>query len=141
MLSCLVTYSRKSTWTFLHCIKQITSIIIPIANSYANFINPFMDLRKTHNNGTPKYLYLFLNTYSLNPKKKNDYSLFFKGRDIIFIYILVNIDDIIIIGLNHQFINSLKQSLHVEFQLKDLGDLKYFLSLEVGQSSDRITLI
>ena len=48
-------------------------------------------------------------------------------------YSFVNIvDDILITGNNVKDILALKQFLYSHFQIKDLGDLKYFLGIEVS---------
>jgi len=50
------------------------------------------------------------------------------------------VDDIIITGPNVAIISSLKEFLHNQFKLKDLGRLKYFLGLEIARSSKGISL-
>lgn len=50
------------------------------------------------------------------------------------------IDDIIITGLDHGVIISLKSFLHSQLKLKDLGKLKYFFGLEITRSHKRIYL-
>lgn len=52
--------------------------------------------------------------------------------------LLVYVDDIIITGQSSQGIQLLKQRLHQEFKLKDLGSLGYFLGLEVAKSQHGI---
>lgn len=53
---------------------------------------------------------------------------------------LVYVDDLLITGSNDQFINAAKEALHQEFKLKDLGQLKYFLRIEVLRSSEGVIL-
>ena len=73
-------------------------------------------------------------------QSKSDYSLFTKGSGSSFIALLVYVDDIIIAGPSSQIINSLKNFLHSQFKLKDLGCLKYFLGLEIAKSVKGIVL-
>ena len=47
------------------------------------------------------------------------------------IYFIVYVDDIVIIGGDQDGVQKLKQHLFSHFQTKDLGKLKYFLSIEV----------
>lgn len=54
--------------------------------------------------------------------------------------LLVYVDDIVITGCDHQAIESLKTFLHTQFKLKDLGQLKYFLGLEITRSHKSIFL-
>ena len=49
-------------------------------------------------------------------------------------------DDILLASNDPQSIKALKDSLHNEFKLKDLGNLKFFLGLEVARSSKGISL-
>ena len=48
--------------------------------------------------------------------------------------LIVYIDDIIIIGDDYDEMEQLKEFLSEEFELKDLGTLKYFLGMEVARS-------
>ncbi|XP_068662971.1 uncharacterized mitochondrial protein AtMg00810-like [Aristolochia californica] len=47
------------------------------------------------------------------------------------VILLVYVDDIIITGSDSGLINKLQQVLHATFHMKDLGQLTYFLGLEV----------
>ena len=51
------------------------------------------------------------------------------------IYLVIYVDDIVIIGSDYDGIQKLKQHLFTHFQTKDLGKLKYFLGIEIAQSS------
>ena len=54
--------------------------------------------------------------------------------------LLVYIDDILIASNNITVVHTLRDSLHAEFKLKDLGNLKYFLGLEIDRSTKGISL-
>ncbi|RVW63210.1 Retrovirus-related Pol polyprotein from transposon RE1 [Vitis vinifera] len=56
------------------------------------------------------------------------------------IYLVVYVDDIVITGSDQNDIQKLKQHLFTHFQTKDLGKLKYFLGIEIAQSSSGVVL-
>ena len=56
------------------------------------------------------------------------------------IYLVVYVDDIVITGSDQDDIQKLKQHLFTHFQTKDLGKLKYFLGIEIAQSSSGVVL-
>ena len=70
----------------------------------------------------------------------SDNSLFVKINGNSFIALLVYIDDIVIAGNNKENVDELKKFPNGRFKLKDLGNLKYFLGLEVGRSSKGISV-
>jgi hypothetical protein len=67
-------------------------------------------------------------------------SLFYycKGKQTIFI--LVYVDDIIVTSSSQDVVHALLQDLKKEFALKDLGDLHYFLGIEVQRSKDGLLM-
>lgn len=85
----------------------------------------FESLRKT----------LLYNGYS---RSKSDNSLFFKreGVKLILIMVLIYVDDIIVTGNAEDEIDKLKLILGHQFAMKDLGELKCFLGIEVERSSN-----
>ncbi|RVW73804.1 Retrovirus-related Pol polyprotein from transposon RE1 [Vitis vinifera] len=56
------------------------------------------------------------------------------------IYLVVYVDDIVITGSDQNGIQKLKQHLFTHFQTKDLRKLKYFLGIEIAQSSSNVVL-
>ena len=54
--------------------------------------------------------------------------------------IIVYVDDIILTGDHEEEIDSLKVSLTKEFEIKDLGNLKYFLGMEIARSKKGIAV-
>ena len=73
-------------------------------------------------------------------KNKSDHSVFYKNSRFGIILLVVYVDDIIITGSDSKGIISFKSFLHSQFHTKDLGMLKYFLSVEVMRSKRGITL-
>lgn len=68
-----------------------------------------------------------------------DYTQFFwrnaKGRIAI---LIVYVDDIILTRDDIEEMNRLKKNLTKEFEIKDLGSLKYFWGMEIARSKERI---
>jgi hypothetical protein len=48
-------------------------------------------------------------------------------------FMLIYVDDIIIVSSSNDAVTALLQDLQKEFALKDLGSLHYFLGIEVNQ--------
>jgi histone deacetylase 1/2 len=74
------------------------------------------------------------------PSKANT-SLFYynKGGYTLFVF-FVYIDDIIVASSSQAAIDALLRDLQLEFALKDLGDLHYFLGIEVKRTQDGLVL-
>ncbi|XP_068474622.1 uncharacterized protein [Phaseolus vulgaris] len=69
-----------------------------------------------------------------------DHSLFIKDTGSIFTSLIVYVDDIVLTGNCASEITKIKATLHSHFHIKDLGQLKYLLGIEVAHSSQGISL-
>ncbi|CAN0873749.1 Retrovirus-related Pol polyprotein from transposon TNT 1-94 [Linum grandiflorum] len=73
-------------------------------------------------------------------QSRNDPSLFTKQSSRGITILLIYVDDMILTGDDSQGIAEVKGLLRSHFKLKELGDLSYFLGLEVSRSSQGILL-
>jgi hypothetical protein len=71
---------------------------------------------------------------------KADTSLFFYNKGDVTMFVLVYVDGIIVASSTEKATAALLQDLKAEFALKDLGELHYFLGIEVNKVHDGITL-
>jgi histone deacetylase 1/2 len=71
---------------------------------------------------------------------KADTSLFYYNKGKHTLFILVYVDDIIVASSSQEATNALLKDLEKEFALKDLGDLHFFLRIEVKRSFDGLLL-
>ncbi|GJW93100.1 uncharacterized mitochondrial protein-like protein [Tanacetum coccineum] len=74
-----------------------------------------------------------------NPEDHAYYSLFIFKKDACFVAALIYVDDVIMVG------NDVKKIQHTEeldkrYSIKDLGAIKYFLSIEVARNSKGLVL-
>ncbi|KAK3038414.1 hypothetical protein RJ639_030580 [Escallonia herrerae] len=73
-------------------------------------------------------------------KSKCDHSVFYRKSAAGVILLVVYVDDIVITGDDCTGSTSLKKFLQTKFHSKDLGQLKYFLGIEVSRSKKGIFL-
>ena len=73
-------------------------------------------------------------------QSKANYFLFTRQTNPSFLIILVYVDDVLVASDNKDEIARFKLLLDQKFKLKDLGDLKYFLRLEIARSNQGIAL-
>jgi histone deacetylase 1/2 len=71
---------------------------------------------------------------------KSDTSLFIYHKLDVTIYLLIYVDDIIVVSSSDVAREALLQDLSKEFNLKNLGDLHFFLGIEVQKVNDRHVL-
>jgi hypothetical protein len=69
-----------------------------------------------------------------------DTSLFIYHRGQVHIFLLIYVNDIIIVNSSNQAINALLNDLRADFALKYLGQLSYFLGIDAQQCHDGIEL-
>ena len=72
-------------------------------------------------------------------KSKADPNLYSKIEDGMQVILLLYVGDLFLTG-DEELIADSKRKLAVEFEMKDLGPMHYFLGLEVWQNSDEIIL-
>jgi histone deacetylase 1/2 len=71
---------------------------------------------------------------------KDDTSLFYFNKGLVTVFVLVYVDDIIVVSSTPEATTDLLSELKKEFALKDLGELHYFLGMEVTKVCDGIIL-
>nr|GEY64037.1 putative RNA-directed DNA polymerase [Tanacetum cinerariifolium] len=71
-------------------------------------------------------------------QSNSDHTLFLKHRQGLVTCLIIYVDDMIITGNDEPEIKKLKEGLFTEFEMKDLGRLKYFLGIEVLRSQQGI---
>lgn len=62
-----------------------------------------------------------------------------RGRDLV--YVFVYVDDIIVTGNRSTLVTDVLSSLSAHFSIKDLGDINYFLGIEVTRTSNGLHLM
>ncbi|KAM2593818.1 hypothetical protein TB1_042916 [Malus domestica] len=69
-----------------------------------------------------------------------DHTLFIKRKGSKVTLVIIYVDDMVVTGDDTEEMNELQEHLSSEFEMKDLGGLKYFLGIEVARSRDGIYL-
>jgi hypothetical protein len=69
-----------------------------------------------------------------------DPSLFIYHQNSVHAFLLVYVDDILVTSNDQRFITSLISNLQLEFAMKDLGQLTYFLGIEATRNSSGLHL-
>ncbi|GAA0171261.1 transmembrane signal receptor [Lithospermum erythrorhizon] len=67
-------------------------------------------------------------------QSKNDYSLYVKQSSKGIVNAVVYVDDILLTGFDLEGITHIKDHLHIQFSIKDLEELHFFLDFEIGRS-------
>ena len=99
---------------------------------FASWENIFMGRSRLVGSGFQIFLMLYLNLASFNPRVTTDGSSF--------ITLLVYVHDIVLAGTDVEALSSFTKLLNMQFKLKDLGDLKFFLGLEIARNSTGISI-
>lgn len=95
-------------------------------------------LKQASRNWFSKLRHLLI--YEGYTQSKAEYTLFSKQTKNGSVFVLVYVDDILVGGDNTTEIQALKEKLHTQFSIKNLGSPKYFLGIEVARSMKGIFL-
>lgn len=71
---------------------------------------------------------------------KTDVSLFFFSQDAACVYLLVYVDDILVMGNDSKLMTNLLAKLSVAFKIRDLGELGFFLGIEMVKQGTSVLL-
>jgi histone deacetylase 1/2 len=71
---------------------------------------------------------------------KADTSLFFNRKGSHTIFMIVCVDDIIVSSSSREAVNALLQYLQKDFAIKDLGELHYFLGIQVQRKTGELLM-
>ncbi|MFS7918608.1 putative RNA-directed DNA polymerase [Helianthus anomalus] len=71
-------------------------------------------------------------------QSNSDHTLFLKRRGSLVTCLIIYVDDMILTGNDEEEMSMLRDKLFSEFEMKDLGRLKYFLGIEVLRSKQGI---
>ncbi|KAK1422393.1 hypothetical protein QVD17_25482 [Tagetes erecta] len=71
-------------------------------------------------------------------QSNSDHTLFLKKRNGLVTCLIIYVDDMILTGNDEEEMIRLKKNLFTEFEMKDMGRLKYFLGIEVLRSTQGI---
>lgn len=73
-------------------------------------------------------------------QSNHDYSLFTLKEQYDIVIVLVYVDDLLITGISTTLIERAKHVLNHKFKMKDLGEMKFFLGIEVLRSTKGVLL-
>ncbi|KAJ0528553.1 putative RNA-directed DNA polymerase [Helianthus annuus] len=73
-------------------------------------------------------------------QSKCDHSMYVLAKQKVFVILLVYVDDIVVTGNSVDEVSKIKGILNSNFQIKDLGKLKYFLGIEVLYNESGVCL-
>ena len=94
-----------------------------------------MGSSKLHGHGTARLTHLMSNGFS---KSNGESTLYIKETNGNVLIVVLYVDDLIFTGNNKALIGEFKEAMKNEFEMTDLGLLKYFLGIEVKQMHDGI---
>ena len=72
---------------------------------------------------------------------QSDHTMFIKkSHEGKMVVLIVYVDDIILTGDDVEGMEELKKKLSAEFEIKDLGQLRYFLGMEIARSKQGLVV-
>lgn len=118
--------------------KQLQGFIDPTKPSHACYLNKALYRLKQ----APRSWFTKLKTYLITQGFKvckSDTSLFVHQSSLVTIYVLVYVDDLIVTSTNATLIHHFIPQIHQNFAPKYLGDLHFFLGIQIMRHAQGLT--
>ena len=61
-----------------------------------------------------------------------------KGNEINFVIVSLHVDDLLVIGSNEELVRKFKEDMKQTFEMTDLGEMAYFLGMEIKQKNGEV---
>ena len=71
-------------------------------------------------------------------KSLNEATLYIKGDEINFIVVSLYVDDLLVTGSNEELVRKFKEDMKKIFEMTDLGEMAYFLGMEIKQKNGEV---
>ncbi|RVX05106.1 Retrovirus-related Pol polyprotein from transposon RE1 [Vitis vinifera] len=140
---------KNETWELVECHQERTKIntvrvLLSLATNLDWPLQQF-DVKMSFcmANYLKKYIWIFHKDawcQKSNVRSNSDHTLFLKKQHGKITTLIVYVDDMVVTGNDPEERKALQNYLSREFEMKDLGPLKYFLGIEVSRSSEGIFL-
>jgi hypothetical protein len=92
---------------------------------------------------SPRMWYKKIDTYMLGlgfTRSKEDHYVYFKLIGDHLIYLVLYVDDMLLIGNNKEIIQDVKTYLSSKFDMKDLGAANFILGMEIKRDQENMKL-
>jgi hypothetical protein len=89
---------------------------------------------------SPRMWYQKFDTYMVRlgfTRSKDDHCVYFKLIGDHLIYLVLYVDDMLLIGNNKEIIQDVKNQLSSKFDMKDLGDANFILGMEIKRDWEK----
>ena len=71
-------------------------------------------------------------------KSLSETTLYIKGDDVNFIVVSVYVDNLLVTGSNVELVDKFKEDMKMVFEMTDLGEMTYFLGMEIKQKEEEV---
>lgn len=71
-------------------------------------------------------------------KSLSDATLYIKGNKLNFIVVSLYVDDLLVTGINDKLVKKFKEDMQNTFEMTDLGEMVYFLRMEIKQKQNEV---
>jgi hypothetical protein len=92
---------------------------------------------------SPRMLYQKFDTYILGLgflRRRDDHYVYSKHAGNHFIYVVLYVDDILLVGNNMYVIKEVKSQLSSKFDMKDLGAANFILGMDIKRDHENMKL-